>query len=319
MATPPTYIGIEIGGTKLQAGFGSAEGEIVSLVSVAADAKGGRQAICSQLVSLVEQLLNESGSSASSISGVGVGFGGPVDVAKGRVLKSHQVAGWDDFPLADWLKDQFGLEVALNNDSDLAGLAESRIGAGRGCSPVVYMNIGSGIGGAVTVGGELLTGQGFGASEIGHLRVRPAATGGEWLTLEALASGWNLARRAQEVSQQCPDSLLAQFSHPVATEHLVESVRQGDAKAVEIWTEAVENLGVAIANVITLLAPQRFVVGGGVALAGDLLFDPLRAEVDRHVFAPFRNTFEIVPAQLQQRVVVHGALLWAGKVLPAQG
>lgn len=316
----PLFIGVEIGGTKLQAGLGSGDGTLSATVSVAAEAAGGREAICNQVRAMVCQLLHDTGIGADAVAGIGVGFGGPVDVEHGIVFTSHQVSGWDRFPLADWFREEFGVPVALNNDSDLAGLAEARLGAGRGCSPVVYMNIGSGIGGAIVVDGKLYSAQGVGASEIGHLRVRPPEGGGlEWPTLESLASGWSLARQAEQIRLRFPDSALGQKQGPVTTQDLVEAVQLGDAHALAIWNRAITHLGVAVANVITLLHPQRFVIGGGVALAGDLLFRLLRDEVRRHVFAAFRNSYEIVPAQLEQQVVVHGAILWARHVLEDRG
>lgn len=304
------YLGIEIGGTKLQAALGDGAGRIDRIERTTADAAGGRERICEQIASLAKSLLPSS--MAPKIVRAGIGFGGPVDPASGRVLKSHQVSGWDDFPIVEWFREQTGIAAFLGNDSDLAGLAEAHFGAGAGHPRVVYLNIGSGIGGAIVLDGKVYTSQGAGASEIGHLRVFPATHGKPWLTLEELSSGWSLAKYARRGAELDAASELSKLAgtnlDAITAETLIEAVRRNDPLARNYFRRAIQYLGVAMANVITLLRPEVFVVGGGVALAGDILFDPLRKEVDRQAFAPFRGSYSIVPAQLGETVVLHGAL-----------
>src|SRR5204862_2189107 len=115
--------------------------------------------------------LAKAGIERAALRGVGIGFGGPVDDATRTVLKSHQIAGWDGFPLAKWLEELLGLPAVLGNDADVAGLAEALFGAGKGVSPVFYITVGSGIGGGLILDGEIYRGCGLGAAEIGHLRV----------------------------------------------------------------------------------------------------------------------------------------------------
>lgn len=306
------YLGIEIGGTKLQAALGNGEGTLEHLQRVPAEARGGREAICRQIVELSHTVLQSAGISKSNVERIGIGFGGPVDPAAGLVCTSHQVEGWDNFPLVPWLEEHVGIPVVLGNDSDLAGLAEANVGAGRGKSRVVYMNIGSGIGGAIVIDGRVYMSQGAGASEIGHLRIRPSHHGAPWQTLEDVASGWNLATAAKRAAERDPESQLAKLVNGelsrITTHTLIKALDVRDQAAVEIWLRAIEYLGVAIANVITLLRPEIFVLGGGVSLAGDILFEPLKREVAKQVFAPFAGSYVIVPAALGEDVVLHGAL-----------
>lgn len=306
------YLGIEIGGTKLQAGLGCGDGTLTAIHRVRARPDEGRRGICQQLIALVSELLKEQKLTPADLIGVGIGFGGPVDSHRGLILKSHQVSGWENFPLLEWFEKELGIAAVLGNDSDLAGLAEASHGAGRGFSPVVYMNIGSGIGGALVIDGKLFAGQGMGAAEIGHLRILPAAPGEPWQTLESLCSGWSLAESARNAVRQEPASLLANLCdgevNLMTTEILVSALRQECQTAAAIWQTALERLGVAIANVITLLCPQRVVLGGGVAGTGEILFGPLRQAIRRQQFAPFSGTWELVPAALGEEVVVHGAI-----------
>lgn len=306
------YLGIEIGGTKLQAGVGAGDGKLTSLDRVKAVPQAGREGICEQLRGLVQEVFARHNLKPQDLAGVGIGFGGPVDSRRGVVLTSHQVVGWDNFDLIGWFRDAFGIEPALGNDSDLAGLAEAHFGAGRGFSPVAYMNIGSGIGGALVIDGKLFAGQGLGAAEIGHLRIVPSENGKAWATVESVCSGWGMQAAARRAVEAKSPTMLDELCHgdpdQLTTEHLVLAVRAGDAVAHRIWQLAIERLGVAIANVMTLFNPARMVLGGGVAGVGDLLFVPLRREIAKQQFAPFAETWELVPAELAEEVVVHGAI-----------
>src|SRR5438270_12907996 len=142
------YIGVEIGGTKLQLGVGLGDGVMRGLWRENVDIKAGPEGIRRQITRAIPGLLDKAGLARSSIKGIGIGFGGPVDDATRTVIKSHQIEGWDNFPLADWLAEITGLPAALGNDSDVAGLGEAVFWAGQGLSPIFHINIWSGSGGA---------------------------------------------------------------------------------------------------------------------------------------------------------------------------
>ena len=255
------YLGVEIGGTKLQVAACDKRGQVRELIRAAGNRRLGRAGILRQLEGLV--------GAQRGVRAIGVGFGGPVDSATGRVVKSHQVAGWSGFELRRWFEKEFALPVVVENDSNCAALAEARCGAGRCKRVVLYSNVGTGIGGGLVVDGTLYNGR-FGAMEIGHTKF-----GGQ--TVESLASG-------------------------LAIERGVSSV-----------TEAARWYGAAIANAITLLNPDVVVIGGGVSLAGEKFWRPLRTTVNKLVFPPFRNNFRLVPARLGETVVVVGAALLAAE------
>ncbi|MFO0930477.1 MAG: ROK family protein [Gemmataceae bacterium] len=165
------YLGIEIGGTKLQLGVGPDDGRLRGLVREQVDPAAGADGIRRQIESAVPRLLERAKVSRNDLQGVGIGFGGPVDDVTRTVLTSHQIDGWDNFPLADWIADVVGLPAVLGNDADVAGLAEATHGAGKGLSPLFYITIGSGIGGGFIIDGEIYRGAGRGAAEIGQLRI----------------------------------------------------------------------------------------------------------------------------------------------------
>src|SRR5476651_1233330 len=165
------YLGIEIGGTKLQLGLGDGDGTLHALVRTTVVPADGADGIRRQIEAAIPELLASAKRNRDGLKGVGIGFGGPVDDATRTVIKSHKIAGWDGFPLADWIADLVGVPAVLGNDADVAGLAEALFGAGKGLSPIFYITIGSGIGGGLIINGEIYRGCGRGAAEIGHLAV----------------------------------------------------------------------------------------------------------------------------------------------------
>ena len=291
------YLGVEIGGTKLQLGLGPGDGTLAGLWRGAVDPAGGGDGIRRQILTAVPTLLATAGQSAAAVRGIGVGFGGPTDDATQSVIKSHHVAGWDGFPLAAWLTESTGLRATICNDADVAGLAEALHGAGRGLSPIFYMTVGSGIGGGLVVDGEIYRGVGKGAAEVGHLRpAYPLLDAPHDGILEDYAAGWGLARRAGTESGKA----------------VIDSAAAGDPLALRLLDEAVQALAEGVCSVVKLLCPRRVVIGGGVSLAGDpLFFDPLRRYVAERGFAAFAGLTDIVPAELGEEVVVHGALALA--------
>jgi glucokinase len=310
------YLGVEIGGTKLQLGAGPGDGTLVGLWRGAVDAAAGGAGIRGQIEAAIPELLGGADLARSALRAVGVGFGGPVDDATRTVVKSHQVGGWDGFPLAEWMTEVTGLTAALGNDADVAGLAEALYGAGQGHSPVVYVTVGSGIGGGLIVGGEIYRGVGRGAAEIGHLRFRYGQGGEAWVTVEEVASGFGIAERVRRAGLS-PELLARCDGDPsrLTTETIAEAARAGDALSKRSLDEAWDCLADALCQVIALLCPRRIVIGGGVALMGEeLFFAPLRAKVAGRVFRPFAELTEIVPAALGEAVVVHGAIALARRV-----
>ncbi|HWG45194.1 MAG TPA: ROK family protein [Gemmataceae bacterium] len=309
------YLGIEIGGTKLQLGVGPDDGILRGLWRGTVDVAAGPEGIRRQIVAAVPELLAKAGIARGELRGVGVGFGGPVDDATHTVIKSHQIEGWDDFPLADWIVELLDLPAALGNDADVAGLAEALHGAGKGLSPIFYITIGSGIGGGFIINGEIYRGCGRGAAEIGHLQIDYH---GYHQPLEQLASGWGIEEHVRNVlrwdHERGPSFKQYKGRRPISAQLIAEASEHGDAICRDALSVARDALATAIGHVIALLCPRRIVIGGGVSLMGEkLLFEPLRRLVAEQVFKPFAGLADIVPAALGEEVVVHGAIALARK------
>jgi glucokinase len=299
------FLGIEIGGTKLQLGIGPDDGRLRALWRGPVDVTAGPQGIRRQIQAAVPELLNQSGLGREQLRGVGIGFGGPVDDATKTVIKSHQIEGWNDFPLAEWVSEVVGLPAVLGNDADVAGLAEALHGAGKGLSPVFYITIGSGIGGGFIINGEIYRGCGRGAAEVGHLRIaHPSRPRVEIRPLEGWSSGWSIPSNLAMLDG-------GETGDPIKdpTRSIASNAAEGDACARAALQFSWEALAEGICHVIALLCPRRIVIGGGVSLMGEeLLFAPLRRLVAERVFRPFAGLTDIVPAALGEEVVVHGAV-----------
>jgi glucokinase len=246
-----------------------------------------------------------------------------VDDHTQTVIRSHQIEGWRNFALGQWVSELVGLPAVLGNDADVAGLGEALFGAGKEHSPVFYITVGSGIGGGLIVDGEIYRGCGRGAGEIGHLRILlfDAHHEGTYRPLEEVASGWGIERHARAAAAlpQHHKSLLVNLAggpDKITTRHVGEAATRGDEFARFLLKRPLFCLAEAMCDVIALLAPRRIVVGGGVAQLGpQLFFDPLRKLVAERVFKPFAHCYDIVPAELGEEVVVHGALALARKRL----
>ena len=316
------YLGIEIGGTKLQLGLGDGDGSLHALWRGAVVASDGADGIRRQIEAAIPGLLASAKRKRDELKGVGIGFGGPVDDATRSVIKSHQIAGWDGFPLADWIADLVGVPAVLGNDADVAGLAEALFGAGKGLSPIFYITIGSGIGGGLIINGEIYRGCGRGAAEIGHLTFVVDNQEPTYVPLEELASGWAIeaAARSRFDSMQAQNPLFFYLIdgkiENITAEVVCWAAENGDWLAPLILNKAWKYLADALCRVIALVCPQRIVIGGGVSLMGEqMLFEPLRKLVAERVFEPFADCYDIVPAALGEEVVVHGALVLARKRL----
>ncbi len=300
-------LGIEIGGTKLQAAVGTAEGKIVRFARAESPAVEGAAAVRDRVAELVREVRAGAG---EVIDQVGIGFGGPIVRETGRIVRSHQVSGWEDFDLLAWAQGAFGLPAVVENDSNCGAVAEARLGAGRGAGRVFYMNVGSGIGGGLVVDGRLASGPLGG--EIGHTWAwDPSADAYD--KLENLCSGWSIARRAARLAATDPDGRILALAdgrvERIDARTVGSAAGEGDAAACALLDDVCESLAVALANAAALVQPDTIVIGGGVAQMGDVLFRRLAAEFERRIYAPLAGRCRIVPAELLEENVVVGALL----------
>ncbi|MFA5026506.1 MAG: ROK family protein [Candidatus Methylomirabilota bacterium] len=302
-------LAIDIGGTKLAAGVVDAAGTMRARTEVPTRAAEGLEPVLGRIIDLGRETLARAEGSGLAVQRIGVGCAGPVDRQRGMVRNPPNLPGWEQVPLRERIRAVFGLPTILENDANAAALGEYRYGAGRGAGSLVYYTVSTGIGGGIVLGGRLWHGFADAAGEVGHMTVQPDGPRcgcGNRGCLEAVASGPSMVRRAREALQAGRTSRLGSRPDFTARE-LAAAVREGDELAAEIWSEAVRCLGIGVAAVINILAPERIVIGGGISRAGDLLFAPLRDEVRRRVKLPPLESIPILPAALGPDVGILGA------------
>jgi len=302
------YIGIEIGGTKLQLVAADVPGKILERRKLVVDKPKGAAGIQCQ----IEQALDEL-TRGDKPKAVGVGFGGPLDWKTGRIWRSHHIEGWSEFELGQWLHKLTGARVLVDNDANVAALGEARQGAGVGFNPVFYVTLGSGVGGGLVVDDRIYHGSLPGEAELGHVRLDRSGT-----TVESRCSGWAVDAKIRDLKTKEPSSLLARLiGERVGSEarHLLTALQTGDQAGERILREAAEDLAFGLSHVVHLFHPQMIVLGGGLAGIGE----PLRAAVNHaltnFIMEAFRPGPQVALSNLGEDAVPVGALELAKALL----
>jgi glucokinase len=309
-------LGIDIGGTNLVVGSVAEDGSaVVATASEPTQSEAGAGDVLDRLVGLAERAIMATRREVpgADIIGVGVGAPGPLDTRRGIVLLTPNL-GWVDLPLRRIIRDRLGLPAALDNDANCAVLGEWWVGAARGSRNAIGITIGTGIGGGLILDGKLYHGASDVAGEIGHTTIDTEGRRckcGNYGCLEAYASGPNIALRAVEEIQagavsRLP-SLVSGDLRKVTAQTVYQAARDGDELALEVVNDTARFLGVGIGNLLNVFNPEVVVVCGGVTLAGDHLFVPMRREVARRAFKPAVAACRIVPGELAGTAGVYGA------------
>lgn len=298
------YLGIEIGGTKLQVAVGTREGRLIESSRAAVPEGATGPTIQEIILGLSRNLIR-----ANPVDGVGVGFGGPVNVTTGTIIRSHHVDGWEGFSIRDWLAGALDLPVTVENDANTAALAEARLGAGKGMNPVFYITLGSGVGGGLVVDETIYHGRVPGEAEIGHLRLSPGGP-----ILESVCSGWALDQKLVREARAHPEGVLAGLLTQMASGQaaaLPQAIAADDAGARRALHETAETLAFGLSHVVHLMHPEIVVIGGGLSHLGDLLLDPVREQLELNIMDALRPPPFIRTAALGENVVPIGAILLA--------
>ncbi len=300
-------LAIEIGGSKLQIVRGDSAGCIQERFRFAVDAHRGADDIRSHIERTLSQV-----QAKHKLDAIGVGFGGPVDWRTGCVYTSHHVPGWAGFKLGDWLNSISGVPVAVDNDANVAALAEARLGAGRSGNPVFYVTLGSGVGGGLVVDDNIYHGATPGEAEIGHVRLERDGT-----TVESRCAGWAVDRRIRDAVKRQPSGCLAGLVHGrtgCEARYLKAAVEAGDETAVRILTQEAEDLAYGLSHVVHLLHPESIVLGGGLSLLGQPLRDAVAVALPRFVMDAFKPGPDVLLTALGEDAVPVGALLLAQRM-----
>ncbi|MGW7449634.1 ROK family protein [Kitasatospora sp. NPDC054795] len=295
-----TAIALDVGGTCIKGAAVAADGRLCHTERWFTRAERGPEAVLETVLDCAAELAGRFRPAAAGIAVPGI-----VDEAAGTAVLAANL-GWRDLPVRHWLSEHLGIPVAFGHDVRAGGVAEARAGAGRGSRNFLFVPVGTGIAAALMVDGRPLTGSHTRAGELGHLVVRP---GGEPCAcghrgcVETLASAAAVARRYTAATGEAG----------VTAEQVGERAATGDRAAATVWQEAVDALADGLASAITLLDPERIVIGGGLARAGEPYFAPLRAALTARL--SFQTMPELVPAELGDEAGCFGAGLLARDLL----
>jgi glucokinase len=314
-------VGVDIGGTAAKAGLLAPSDEFVSEIEIATPVDAPPREAVRRIARAVRELI-----ASRPVVAVGIGCAGLVSAREGIVHVSPNLALWKDVPLARWASEDLQLPVAVVNDANAFALAEARVGAGRGRSPIVGLTIGTGVGGAIVIDGSLSGGlHGF-AGEAGHTSVDvngPRCPCGNRGCLELYVgrrplvamylakSDWE---RGGFVHTRCGGD-----RERVTPRLIAEAAIAGDTVALEVFRGAGEILGAALTNLANLIDPAAFVIGGGIAQAGDLLLAPARAVLAERAMIGRERVALVLPAALGTRAGMIGAALSARALGTAKG
>ncbi len=305
-------IGVDLGGTKMLLGALDADSKVVW---ESREASTGQSE--DALVDLLVREVGEARAECPGIAAIGMGIPATIDHEKGLAVSAVNLP-IENLPIRDLVRERTGLPAFVDNDANVAALAESLFGAAKGATDAVMLTIGTGIGGGLILGGEIYRGATGAGAELGHMSIDmdgPPCQGNcpNRGCIETLASGTALGREAREAAEREPDSVLGAMradGHEVDGRAVTEAALGGDETAVGVFDLVGRRLGVALAGFANIFEPEVIVIGGGVIAAGDLLLEPAREELRARALRPM-NRIPVVPAELGQDAGMIGAAAMA--------
>lgn len=303
------YIGVEIGGTKQQTALFDETGKMLRMHSERIPLPRGAQDILDWMKEKINDL--RTGQTVA----IGVGFGGIVDTTDGRSACSVHVPGWDQFPIKAWFEETFNLPTTVVNDTVCGGYAEVLQGAGVGVDSFFYTNIGTGCGGGMFINGKNYDGICTGGAYHGQIFVPSWDDPNTPIRMEEICRGPKIEERLRTPGYVPESSKLYEMCggdvKKLTCVEWAKAAREGDEFALMDIDRWARSYAIALSTLITLMAPRRIAIGGGVANAGDVIFDAIRKHVDELIFISMKGRYEIVQCKTMDVAVLIGAAMYA--------
>ncbi|HOW96449.1 MAG TPA: ROK family protein [Kiritimatiellia bacterium] len=306
-------IGVDFGGTFIKMALVSERGEIKARAKIPTKDAPGLDGWLDAVGRGLEQLKDKKAPADAPLAGIGVGVPGFVDFERGFIYDLANVPGWTNVHLAPRIEERFHLHVRVDNDVNVMALGECTYGAGRAYQHAVFVTLGTGVGGGIVINNQLYRGAYSMAGEIGHVPIRmdgvksPQGRGG----LEQYVGNRRLVERVVQALQQGRASLIRELAQgdlsAITVELIAKAAGQGDALALELFDFMADCLAAAFASVAYLIQPQAFIIGGGIAQSGAILFDPLRRHLTERLSPVFAERIVVKPAELGNDAGVIGA------------
>ena len=296
-------LGIEIGGTKLQIVSGNGDDNLLSSHRFVVQRASGAAGIRSQIEATIAEHYK------GQIAAIGIGFGGPVNHLTGKIATSFHVDGWSEFPFSEWLSSIAKVPVCIDNDANVAALGEATYGAGKEHSKVLYITVGSGVGGGLIINKTIYHGAIPGEIEIGHIQMDRSGT-----TLQDLCSGWAVDEKIRKSISLNPDGLLAKLADGKTSGEAIflkEAMAANDQQAINIFEDTTNDLAFGLSHAVHLLHPEVIILGGGLSLLGEQFRAGIQSKLPRYLMRAFLPGPEIRLAQLKEMAVPVGSLVLA--------
>jgi glucokinase-like ROK family protein len=312
---PQAYyvVGVDLGTLNTIAAVVDLEGKIVERVEHPTNGEKNREDVIERVKAAIHEVISSSNINLQKVAGIGLAVPGLVDTKKGIMLITPNF-GWKDTHLKEILEEEFHTPTFIDNNVNAMALSEAKFGIGRGVKNFICVNVGMGIGSGVIINGEIYRGETECTGEIGHTTVDyngPKCSCGNNGCLEVMAAGPAIARRAVKAIREGRKTVITELVkdnlNQITAAVVVQAANQGDELAREIMEETGEYLGTGIANIINLFNPQMIVIGGGVAQAGDLIFNPLKKTMKKRAFPVPAKVVKITTPSLGRDCTVIGA------------
>ena len=301
-------VAVDIGGTHIRVALYEAD-SITPIARKRTRSLANQPGVYDRLEQAIESLWPQG-----NVRAIGIASPGPLDPYSGTILDTPNIPEWVNFPLVSKLSERFNVPVYVDNDANMAGLAEWKFGAGKGHENIIYLTISTGIGGGVISQGCLLQGYRGMGGELGHMTIDPEGPVcgcGQRGHIESFASGPSIARYVAEQLAAGRDSSL-RSQQEVGAVQIADAARAGDALAISAFERAGYYLGIAVANYLAIFDPSVLIFGGGVSQVGELIFKPLEESLRKHIFHPhYLDGLVITKAALGDNAGLLGALALA--------
>ncbi|WP_203648659.1 ROK family glucokinase [Secundilactobacillus yichangensis] len=300
-----SLIGIDLGGTTTKIAFVSQEGDILQKWSIPTDVSENGKHIVPNIIASLKKTMTDSGYTKDQFMGIGMGTPGAVDIENGTVIGAYNLNWTTTQRVRDQIQAGVGLQLVLENDANVAALGEFWKGAGEKDSDVIFVTLGTGVGGGVIAGGQLLHGINGGAGEIGHITVQPngyLCTCGKRGCLEQYSSATGIVHVAKDMAAEFTGKSrlkeLFDNNEEVTSKMVTYLADNGDILASRIIDRVSFYLGLALANCANILNPANIIIGGGVSAAGNTLLQPTTRYFQENTFPAVRDSTRIKLAQL---------------------
>lgn len=319
---PDIVVGIDLGGTKILAAAVGPDGQVLGRAKRSTGSGEGPEAVLDRMADCAREAVTRAALSQTDVRGVGIGAPGPLEPETGVVIFAPNLSGWKNIPVKAAMEKRLGKPVFMENDVNVGTLGEHALGAGKGIQDLVGIFIGTGIGGGVILNGRLHRGFNKISGEIGHMTIEmggPKCGCGNRGCLEAVASRTAISRDIASAIRKGKRSLLGKRRNidpaDLKSGDIARALKAGDAVALRVIRRAGRAIGISIVNIIHLLNPEMFVLGGGAMAFSDHLLPVILKTVKKRALPLTADNIRIVPAQLADDAGVLGAAVLARQML----